>query len=198
MKKPTIISAILFFSFLNLVFAQPKTNLEIIYNLVEKNVDQLLRELPHETNPFNFEFTSPVEYQSLGNRYLNKLSNTGFLDPAATGKTTLNYSLEQIKIEYSEPFRDGLLGNYLIERNLSLTGTYAYKYENAVKSSEIIGTTYSDTLSYSDIEKVEINHLSFTHGTKPHEPVFESLLEPVIAVGAVIVTIILLFTVRSK
>lgn len=198
MKKSLIISAIVFFSFLNLAFAQPKTNLDVIYSLIEKNVNQVLMKLPQEVGPFAFEYSSPEEYSSLEGRYTNTLSNKNLLKKDSTDGGTLKYSLDQIGILYSEPFRGGLLSDYKVERKVFINATFAFGYGDKVKRSEIVESQYSDTLYYSDIHKVETSNLSITHGTKPSEPLFESLLEPIIAVGAVVVTIILLFTVRSK
>lgn len=198
MKKRLIISAILFLSTFNLVSAQPKTNLDVIYDLIEENTNQVLMKLPHEVLPFTFEYSSPEEYSNLEGRFINLLSNKNLLKKDTSKGGTLKYSLDQIGILYAEPYRDGLLGDYKVERKVFLNATFAFGYGDKVKRSEIVESGYVDTLSYSDLDNVEIANLSITKGTKPPEPLFESLLEPVIAVGAVLVTIILLFTVRSK
>jgi hypothetical protein len=179
-------------------FSQPKTNLDVIYDLIENNINKVMAKLPNEVEPFTFEFSSPEELSSLQGRYINRLSNMNLLKEENSLNGVLKYSLDQIGILYSEPFRESLLGDYKVERKIFLNANFAFGYGDKVKRSEIVESVYSDTLYYSDIEKVEIPNLSITQGTKPAEPLFESLLEPVIAVGAVIVTIILLFTVRSK
>ena len=197
-KKIKIILVVFFIVLVGESFSQPKSNLEIIYNLVDKNVDKLLTKLPHEINPFQFHYNSPEAFKSLENKYILNLSSKGYLKTDSTGKTLVSFSLDEIGIEYSEPFRDGLLGDYLVKRKILDKGTFVYTINESVKKSDIIESSYSDTLYYSDLNLVENANLKFTQGTKPSEPLFESLLEPVIAIGAVIVTIILLFTVRSK
>lgn len=157
-----------------------------------------MTKLPNEVEPFTFEFSSPEEFNNLEGRYINKLLNMNLLKADSSTNGVLKYSLDQIGILYSEPFRESLLGDYKVERKVFLNANFAFGYGDKVKRSEIVESVYSDTLYYSDIEKVETQNLSITHGTKPAEPLFESLLEPIIAVGAVVVTIILLFTVRSK
>lgn len=157
-----------------------------------------MTKLPNEVEPFAFEFSSPEEFNNLEGRYINKLSNMNLLKADSSTNGVLKYSLDQIGILYSEPFRESLLGDYKVERKVFLNANFAFGYGDKVKRSEIVESVYSDTLYYSDIEKVETPNLSITHGTKPAGPLFESLLEPIIAVGAVVVTIILLFTVRSK
>ena len=197
MKISKTISVILFFSLINLLFAEPKRNLEIIYDLIEKNVGEILTQLPHEIEPFNFEYSSLPEYESLENRYIYSLNKRNLLADDSSS-ILLKYSLDEIGVLYSEPFRGGLLNDYKVERKIYLNGTFALGSGNKVLRSNIVESVYKDTLYYSQIEEVETRGLLLTEGTKPAEPMFDSLLEPVIAVGAVIVTIILLFTVRDK
>lgn len=154
--------------------------------------------LPNEVEPFAFRFSSPEEFNSLEGRYINKFSDMNLLKNDVSTSGVLKYSLDQIGVSYSEPFRGSLLGDYKVERKVFLNANFAFGYGDKVKRSEMVESVYLDTLYYSEIQKVETQNLSFTKGTKPQEPLFESLLEPVIAVGAVIVTIVLLFTVRSK
>jgi len=198
LKKALIISVVLLFSLINLSFAQPKTNLDVIYDLISQNINKVLMKLPNEVRPFTFEYSTLEEYSNLEGRFINNLSNKNLLKKDSSDGGTLKYFLDQIGIIYSEPFRDGLLGDYKIERKVFLNATFAFGYGDKIKRSEIVESQYSDTLYYSDIEKIETSNLSITQGTKPPEPLFESLLEPVVAVGAIVVTIILLFTVRSK
>ena len=197
MRTTKIIAIVIFFSISNLLLSQAKSNLEIIHSLIENNVSQLLIKLPHEVSPFQFEYLSPDEYESLENRYIYHLSPKGLLTNDSSA-AKVKFSLDEISISYSEPFRNGLLGDFKIERNVKLNGTFNFGDKDKIYHSDMIESVYSDTLFYSDLDLVEAQTLAITHGTKPDEPLFESLLEPVIAVGAVIVTIILLFTVRSK
>jgi len=198
LKKSINISALLFFFLSQLLSAQPKSNLDIIYDLIEENVNQILLKLPHKVTLKEVVFSSPNEYENLENRFLHTLNNKGLFRTDSVHSFSLKYSLDQIGVLYSKPFRGSLLSDYKVERKIFLSSTFALGINNHVKHSEIIETEFSDTLYYSDINNVETPNLSLTHGTKPTEPLFESLLEPVIAIGTVIVTIILLFTVRSK
>lgn len=179
-------------------FAQPKSNLTIIYDLIDDNVDQLIEKLPQQTTDFIFEYSALPEYQSLESRFIYNLDRENYLSENEDNLPTLKYSLDQIGVIYSEPFRGGLLSDYKVERRIFLNGTMALGKGTKVIKTDFVESTYRDTLFYSEIENVESPSLQITQGTKPSEPLFESLLEPVIAVSAVIVTIILLFTVRSK
>ena len=55
-----------------------------------------------------------------------------------------------------------------------------------------------DRVPFSDIVKIENRALPFTQGRIPDEPLFSSLLEPIIAIGTTVVTVFLLFSVRSN
>ncbi len=185
------------FTTLNLIAAQPRSNLDIIYDLIGNNVQKLLSELPHEIEPLQFEYISLPQYRGFENRFFYHLNEKGYLSES-NADTQLKYSMDQIGVLYSEPFRDGLLGDYKIERRVFLNGTFTLGTGNRVIKTNIVESTYRDTVYYSEIDAIESRNLTVTQGTKPPEPLFESLLEPVIAVGAVVVSIILLFTVRSK
>lgn len=188
----------LLFLIYSLSLAQPKSNLTIIYDLIDDNVHQLIEKLPQQTNKIIFVYSALPEYESLESRFIYSLDRENYLSEIGENLPTLKYSLDQIGVIYSEPFRGGLLSDYKIERRIFLNGTMALGSGPKVIKTDLVESTYVDTLYYSEIENVESPSLQITKGTKPSEPLFESLLEPVIAVGAVIVTIILLFTVRSK
>ncbi len=180
------------------VFPQPKSNLDIIYNLVEENANQIINQLPQGINSVNFEYSSLPEYENLKNRFIYYLDNSDLLNKTDNKVPILKYSLDQIGILYSEPFRESLLGDYKVERKIFLNGTFALGNDNRVIKSNMVSSSRKDTIYYSEIKDIESQELKITQGTKPPEPLFESLLEPIIAVSAVVVTIILLFTVRSK
>ena len=55
-----------------------------------------------------------------------------------------------------------------------------------------------DTISYDNFAFIENNSLPFTNANVPSEPFLPSIIEPVIAITAIAVTIILFFTVRTK
>jgi len=57
---------------------------------------------------------------------------------------------------------------------------------------------YIDTVDANKIKNIEDPAIPFTQAALPAEPFFSSIYEPVIAVGAAALTVILFFTVRSK
>ncbi len=198
MRSQKIILIASFFLLSIAVFPQPKSNLDIIYNLVEENANQIINQLPQGINSVNFEYSSLPEYENLKNRFIYYLDNSDLLNKTDNKVPILKYSLDQIGILYSEPFRESLLGDYKVERKIFLNGTFALGNDNRVIKSNMVSSSRKDTIYYSEIKDIESQELKITQGTKPPDPLFESLLEPIIAVSAVVVTIILLFTVRSK
>ena len=81
-------------------------------------------------------------------------------------------------------------------RNVTLSGNYSVNQpEVSVRNFRY---SYSDTVNANMIKKIENPAFPFTQASIPAEPFFSSIYEPVIAVGAAALTVILFFTVRSK
>jgi len=184
----------------NLLFSAPKTNLEIIYGLLQKSVEEITNRFQGNIGKVSVDFIAPDQYKILGNRLIYYLNEEGYLQPEENGEkpVELKYALEKVNVNYSDSFRDGLLGKYKVKRDVSISGTYVTGRGEKVIFTNTFNNTYSDTVNYSDVEKLQSLSVPFTKSELPPEPLFDSLLEPVVAIGTLIVTVILLFTVRSK
>ena len=64
----------------------------------------------------------------------------------------------------------------------------------------LISLSYTDIVNRAQIESLESDGFEFCKGEVPEQPssFFKSALEPAIVVAATVVTVVLLFTVRSK
>jgi hypothetical protein len=98
-------------------------------------------------------------------------------------------------VRYTEPEKDGIFGDFFTERTIELSGNFFVSNQSQVKDFTI---AVKDTINVEDVEKVENRSYPFTRGELPPEPFFSSLLEPIVAVGAAAVIIILFFSVRSQ
>ncbi len=58
--------------------------------------------------------------------------------------------------------------------------------------------TETDTVSYENVSSYENPSIPFTQAEAPAEPFWSGITEPAIAIGTVIITLLLFFTVRSK
>ena len=60
--------------------------------------------------------------------------------------------------------------------------------------------TYQDVIARQDVDYVQTRSLEFTCSSipQPEKSFFNEILQPVILISATIITVVLLFTVRSK
>ena len=120
------------------------------------------------------------------------------MDNDSSLSNIISYTISHAGVEYSDLFRDGLFGEYLMERKFDLMGNYVVEKNGIVIKSNTFELSRMDTISYNNFAFIENNSLPFTKANVPSEPFLPSIVEPVIVITAVAVTIILLFTVRSK
>ena len=146
------------------------------------------------------KFTSADDYQILKNMIISSLQKNkiNLVEDASKTEIALNYSLIEIKSSYPEMFRDGLFGEYLVKRNVSLSGSYFLSSENNIGKVNRFNYSIEDTVVFDDLNRIENIAYSFTSAELPEEPFFSSTLEPVIAIGTAAVAVYLFFNVRSK
>ena len=181
------------------VCAQVQSNLTIITGLVDSSVDMFQKDIPSQSKVF-LNYQSMLGETFFLNRIQSKLSRIGaeFIFNQGNADLTLNYTIEDAGVKYDKVFKDGLLDDFEVERSVFLKGSYQlYAKSHMVKSN---GFSYEakDTIDYKIVKDVQHPSLAFTQADLPDEPFWNSLIEPAIAIGAIIVTIFLFFTVRSK
>jgi hypothetical protein len=177
--------------------AQPKDNLSIFYSLIDSSVNVVKEKLSEGTS-YSLSFSSPPNLALLTDRLEYAFSNLDILESNDTKTESIKYNISLAEIEYPSLFRDGFLGNYLIERKFTIQGTYIIKDKSDSNISNVFLISHIDTVDFSTIKSLENNSLPFTTGNIPTEPFFSSLFEPIIAIGTAVLTVILFFTVRSK
>jgi hypothetical protein len=106
----------------------------------------------------------------------------------------LSYTIDKTFTQYTNIFRDGFLGPFLVQREIFLKGSYLY----SVSGKKEFAFNSIDTVKVDDIKNLENVSYKFTNGTIPPEPFFTGLFEPVVALGTAAAAVILFFTVRSK
>lgn len=175
------------------------TNLDIINSLIDKSMKNIISGLPFEDITYSLKFESAPEYVFMENRANTALSKlVAVTDRKDKALYNVSYTIEEISASYINPEKDGLFGSYYVTRNILLKGSYILSSKGVTTNSDSFALTSSDTVAYDSLSELETMTLPFTRGKKPDEPFFASLLEPAIAVGAIAVTIILFFTVRSN
>jgi len=165
-----------------------KPNLDIIYELADSSITILNADIESRVSGYYVKLNLAPAFNVLEGRIKSKLSPV-----IREYFQEIVYSIENIKVEYPEVFRDGLFGDYKVTRKFTYSGYYSMKEE--VRKFEL---TKSDTIDYEQISLMEYPSLAFTVGEKPAVPFFSSIIQPVIVIGAIAVTTYLFFSVRSK
>ncbi len=193
------IKTILFFLFISaLTFAQSRTNLEMLNKLVDSSAYAVSSKILDLNKEYNVEYEAVAEYSALNKRVKNSFVRNGIAVNFDNTINKISYSILLASVTYSDLFKDGLFGEYLLERKFILSGEYSIEKSSSVLSADTFYYTVTDTIPYNSLNLVENNSLPFTKSNVPPEPLFPSLLEPIVAVTAVVVTVVLFFTVRSN
>jgi len=179
--------------------AQTKTNLDVIYKLIDRSVSKADPILGTKQT-INLSFTSSSSLEILKPKIFQAFSEHGYSLTAYTVESNpaVNYTATSLKVEYKNPFSDGLFGGLMLEREISFN--YSLTITNADKTIKSFNYTESqiDTVKLDEISGLENQTLPFTQSSIPSAPLLSNLWEPIIVVGTLIVTIVLLFSIRSK
>jgi hypothetical protein len=136
---------------------------------------------------------------------LNKIISEGknyklqFLDADSTrhhNETLLEISIKDLSVKYSlYTEKDSLFRDI----NVIICGNIKYNNGTLETIPNII-KTYNDKISINDIDYIKSNQYDFANSQVPpvERTFFEEVAEPIILVASAAVTVLLLFTVRSK
>lgn len=182
----------------NITAQQSETNLEIFYKMIDSSVSNFVSKIPQTEELIELELNLGERHSIFNNKIIAKTISLGKKISEAKDEKPLNvnYVLDKTNVSYGEIFRHGFWGDYYLPRNLSLTGSYTI--ENSSPVFQDFDYSYSDTIRYDNIRNVEDRSFPFTKGEVPPEPFLSSLFEPIVAIGAAAVIVILFFTIRSK
>jgi len=179
--------------------AQPKTNMEIFYGLIDKSVTELLKGNVTKDNNIYIEFSSPENYEILKSSLIEKAgAYTHITQQKEKSDYVLSYSVEDAKVKYSDAFTQSFLGRNYVERDFSLKGFTGLNKINGAVAGRHFEYSEKDTVELSGLKDLGNQAHPFANPDIPSETFFSSIIGPVAAIGAAITTIYLLFTVRSK
>lgn len=188
-------------NFLASAYAQPlRTNMDIVNDLISLSTAKIDSALGGNLSAVYLDFVSPPQYQFLKNSLVDALTKRGvkLLAEPAQSSGKISYSLSNVQVIYGESFRTGFLGDAWMPREVSIKGSFYLTDVKGVNSPVGFNPVNRDSVLYDAVKEIENDAVPFSKGNVPSEPFPSSLLEPVIAVGALIVAVVLLFTVRSK
>jgi hypothetical protein len=180
------------------VTAQTVTNLDRFYSAVDSASTSFVDDLGN-IKEVELELGLGTYYAVFANQVRSKILRNGIKISSSNDSSgnieKVNFTIGECSVKYSQPERDGLFGDYFTDRTIEVQGNYFVPSNQKVKEFNI---AKKDRVNVDDVEKIENRSYPFTHGDLPPEPFFSSLLEPIVAVGAAAITIILFFSVRSK
>ena len=188
------------FSFqISFVFAQSKTNLQVFYSLVDSSVAGINQKISTQYVKVNYPTSN--DFSVFQNQVISDFAKHGRTVLADSNKNTddvtiINYIIDNAKVKYGDMERDGFFGDFIMPREIKLSGSYSLS--ERVVDSQRFNLTYTDTVAVDDVKSIENSSFPFTEAEVPSEPFFSSLFEPVVAIGSAAVAVILFFTVRSK
>lgn len=112
---------------------------------------------------------------------------------------TAEFGVADARVIYTNPRRDGFLGQRAVDRRVRLTlrGKIVDRRTGALLSMREWTEERVDLIGVSQIESLETPGLSMTKGSVPPEGFFSGLAEPLVLLGAIAVAVVLLFSIRS-
>ena len=180
------------------VYPQAISNLDKFYALIDSASSLLIKDLG-DAKKVNLELNFGIDYSVFANQVRGKLLRNGVQlvgdNSDDQNFVRVNFVVDNSFVGYSEPEKDGIFGDFFTERTINLSGNYFISNKSQVKDFKL---TAVDTINVEDVEYVENRSYPFTLGDLPPEPFFSSLLEPIVAIGAAAMVIILFFSVRSQ
>jgi hypothetical protein len=180
------------------VYSQATSNLDQFYTLVDSASNLLIRDLGDEKE-VKLELNFGVDYSVFANKVRGNLLRKGVQlvgeNSEEQGFVKVNFVVDNSFVGYTEPEKDGIFGDFFTQRIVELSGNYFISNQSDIQDFKL---TVKDTINVEDVEEVENRSYPFTQGELPPAPFFSSILEPVVAIGAAAVIIILFFSVRSK
>jgi len=198
MKKITLYLIFLLVLFTHTsVYSQFRDNLSQIYFLADSSVADIVKNDKLNSLNYHIKLIAPNNYDLIKNHVLFSFSKSGIADTTENNERSIIYAIDKAGVNYLNIFRDGWFGNYLLERKTFLKGSVRILALDNHFNKEFY-YSITDTVEYDHLSQLENSGLPFTKNKVPAEPFFSSLLEPLIAVGTVVVTILLLFNVRSN
>jgi hypothetical protein len=197
-----------FFNFLLLsqgVMAQNQTNLQVLADLLSTPVVHAVDSLYSGNAPIeiksgeNDEINMWLESQ-LRNKLLSRNIRLKYETEDSSAKNYFRLMIEKIgvNITYQGFDRDLLMrfGHY--RRNIkTLLSFYIINPDESINYSYSKSISYSDTLSRSELNKVEDDFYEFSEGEKTGSRFSQKIIEPVLVTVATIGVVYLFFSLRS-
>ncbi len=187
---------VLFFA--SAIKAQDDDNLSVINKLLLQSVSKIDSVYKSKHNA-GVKIFVPEKLKQLEPNLISAFKSNGYsVNPQNEKSGLVNYTLIDAGVIYKNSFMDGIFGNVIVEREVKLNGAFFLESSDGVEAPVYFNLSNIDSVRANDVNNLENKSIPFTQGEIPPAPMLSNLIEPIIIVGTLITTVILLFTVRSK
>lgn len=131
---------------------------------------------------------------------LQSVRESGWI-PTQSPSASLDVELGllSVRVNYANARRKGLFEAKVFDRTVSIefSAKVVQKNSGAIILNQTFARSASDIVDASEFEELENPAIPSTHGVPPTEGFFSTIIEPLVALGAIAVAVYLLFHVRS-
>ena len=146
-----------------ILFAQTKSNLEVLYSLNDSLVYQIIAEIPNRNIPVELKLNLGESYSIFSNHIRSEFIKSGFklVEPVENelNLARINIVMEKAGVEYGEQERDGWFGDFFVPRTVFLQGNYFNSYSG--KGLEEFHISLMDTVNVKNIGELENDSFPF-------------------------------------
>jgi hypothetical protein len=182
-----------------LLNAQPKTNLEVMHDLIERTVVKSGL-LIGDGKKIGLSVATSQPLEIVKPAILKTFSGLGFIFAAKdlVPDAAVSYTLISSSVEYKNSFSEGFFGSLEMERAVQVRCSVTISKKGLTQPPVEFIETALDTIKLNEVSAVEDRSIPFSQAPIPSQPLISTFWEPILIVGTLIGTVILLFTVRSK
>jgi hypothetical protein len=113
-------------------------------------------------------------------------------------KYLINATVNAIETAYPKTISYPLFGDKKLEREIRVRGSYFLKKDSVIVTLEEFDRSAKDTISSSQLDRIESTEYFFLRAELPAENFFRALIEPSLIAAISAAVIYLFFSVRSK
>lgn len=187
-----------FFAVFHQVSSALRTNIDIFDSLTKRITEEFIKSSAlNEFDTVNLIFKGKDDFL-IKKHILNQFNKLNII-PIENWQSKQNNQLEIVIEELKTTIKNTDDKENFI-REIFLKLTFFQKVNMVIKNPLEYSENYQDTIRKTDINQINSENHSFAKAEIPEEKptVFEQIIEPLIIVTAAVLTIILLFTIRSN